>query len=276
MRSAVAVIVVSSLVLASSAIAAPAAPAAPQRVTWADWVGTYDGSLVWRNCTAPGAPTAALTIDVSDGVLAIDLTAAGAALRPMSLVEDETGWSAQQGDVKVRLTRPRGDSIALALELDSGCTMKGKLRRKTTTIAPCDLLIGWARIESRCTKLHDAALEDLAKLEATRWRKADATSCTARAGKLELALVDAGCAPHPDPTIGVRAPSCIALSNASAGLWRCGTVPQAVKDAAVNEAAALSSAAQSAEPATLPYVEAQCRDAKSTISGIAVRFHCVL
>ena len=47
-------------------------------------------------------------------------------------------------------------------------------------------------------------------------------------------------------------PLLLALSAASAKLSRCANIPRQVKDAIVYEAAALSSASQSAEPATLP------------------------
>lgn len=261
--------------LAICALVVGSAAAAPApTVTWADWVGSYDGKLAWSNCSAPGAKTATLALEATDAVLSIDLAPLGSALRAMSLVADEAGWSAQQGDVKVRLARPRSDALDLVVELDSGCTLRSTLHRATTGVAACDRLVGWARIESRCTKLHDAKLEDLAKLVAAKWRKADDTKCAARADKLAASLIDAGCAPHPDPMIGVRSPKCLAMSAAAAKLSRCGNVPRQVTDAIVGQAAALSSASQSAERATLPYVEQQCEDAKTAIAAIATRFNC--
>jgi len=267
-RAALAVV----LALGGGTMHAAAAPTPP--VTWSDWVGAYDGKLTWHGCITPGARTATLAVEATDAVVSIDLAPASPGLRTMSLVADDRGWSGQQGDVKVQIARPRADALALVVELDSGCTVKGQLRRKATGIAACDRLLGWTRIESRCTKLQDAPLEDLAKLVATRWQRADADRCTARVAKLEAALVDAGCAPHPDPRIGVRAPECLALATASAKLSRCGNVPAQIKDAIAFEAAALSSASQSAERATLPYVEQQCRDVTSTIATVATQFSC--
>jgi hypothetical protein len=269
--------VVAGIVVVASVAAAPVASAAPpQTVTWADWVGAYAGKLAWHNCTAPGERSATLAVDAADGVLSIDLAPASPGLDAMSLVADAHGWAGQQGDVEVRIARPRPDLLDVLVELDSGCTMKGRLKRASSGIAACDRLLGWARVEARCTKLREAPLEDLAKLVATKWRKPDDARCTARATKLETSLIDAGCAPHPDPLIGVRARDCLELAAASAKLARCGTVPAAAMSAIAHDAQALSSAAQSAERATLPYVEQQCRDSKAMLATIAMRFHCPL
>jgi hypothetical protein len=260
------------MLVVGAAHAAPAPKPAP--ITWADWVGSYDGKLAWNNCTAPGEKAGTFALEATDAVLSIDLAPAGSAFRSVSLVEEVGGWAAQQGDLKITITRPRADTLSLAFDLESGCTMRSTLHRATTGVALCDRLLGWARVEARCTKLHDTKLEDLAKLVATKWRKADADRCVARAAKLEASLIDVGCAPHPDPMIGVRAPKCMALSAASAKLSRCANIPRQVKDAIVYEAAALSSASQSAEPATLPYVEQQCVDATATMTSISTRFNC--
>ncbi len=253
-------------------LAAGQASAAPQVVSWADWVGSYDAKLVWRSCSAPGTTSAQVSLDASDAVVTVDLTGLGAGFRPMSLVDEAAGWSAQQGDVKVRLTRPRTDQLELIVELDSGCTIRGQLRRASTGVATCDRLLGWARVEARCTKLSAARLADALP---KKWRASDAASCARRATELETSLIDAGCAPHPDPMIGVRAPRCLALAAASARLSRCGTAPADLKQTFTLIAGALASAAQSAEPSTLPYVEQQCEDEQAMLAAVARRFSCL-
>ena len=254
---------------------APAHAAPDKRVTWADWVGAYQGKLAWSQCAMPVEKQATLVVSATDGVMAIDLAPASSGLRAMSLVADEQGFSGQQGDIKVAITRGKPNTIAITVELASGCMMKSQLTRTSSGVATCDQLVAWGRIEAACSKRADK-LEDLAKLVSTKWRPGDASRCSARASKLELALVDAGCAPHPDPLIGVRARECIELTQATAKLARCGHVPKQQMDQLTGEAQALAAAAQTAEQATLPYVERQCRDARSTITAIATRANCPL
>jgi hypothetical protein len=258
-------------------VAATASAAPGKRVTWGDWVGAYQGKLAWSQCAVAGAKQATLALSATDGVMSIDLTPASAGLRAMTLVEDERGFSGQQGDVKVAIKRPKANAITVEVQLDSGCSMKAQLARAgaRSNVAACDQLTAWAHVEAACSKQRDK-LEDVAKLVATKWRPADAGRCASRVSRLELALVDAGCAPHPDPLIGVRARDCIELSQVTAKLARCGHVPAAVVDPIRAEAAALSAASQSAEKATLPYVEQQCRDARSNVTAIATRFQCAL
>jgi len=121
-----------------------------------------------------------------------------------------------------------------------------------------------------------AKLEDVTVLAKAKWKKSDAARCVARAEKVELAMIDAGCAPHPDPQIALRAVECRALSDAAQKLARCGRVPQEIMQRLSGKASALSAAAQTAERATLPYVEQQCKDARAELSGTAVQFQCQL
>jgi hypothetical protein len=192
----------------------------------------------------------------------------------MTLVEDDGGgWSARQGDVAVRVTRPRAHAIRLAVELASGCTVRGTLVRATTRVAACDRLLGWTRIAARCTK-PGAPRDAITAPRTTRWRKADAARCEARADTLALALVDAGCAPHPDPAIGVRAAACRAVVEATGRLGRCGRVPAELARRLDGTARALAAAAQSADAGTLGVVERQCRDAAADVASVATRFGC--
>ncbi|MBA2541075.1 MAG: hypothetical protein H0V17_15655 [Deltaproteobacteria bacterium] len=265
----------------SIAIAAPAPrpkpiarPAAP--TTWADWVGAYHGTVTWSRCSVAGANTAPVAFEIVDGVASIDLTLTRPGMPSLSLVSDDKGWSGRRGDVAVTLTRPKPDTLDLAVDLDSGCMVRGRMSRATTGVAACNSLVAWARIESRCTKLTTPPLEDLPKLAAVPWKPADAARCQARAATLERSLIDTGCAPHPDPQIGVRARACLALGEIAAKLSRCPNALPQIKDAAVATANALVAASQSAETATLPYVEQQCRDTHAELVSIATQFRCPL
>lgn len=242
--------------------------------TWADWTGSYRGVLTWSSaCTVAGAKTVALPFEFVDGVAAIDLAPARPGLRALTLVADDQGWSGRQGDVAVTVQRPRADALTLAIELDSGCTARGALTRATTRVAACDRWIGWARIDAACTK-QQTPTEDLAKLLATPWKPADAARCTTRAAALEQHLIDTGCAPHPDPAVGVRSPACLDLSQVAARISRCGNVLPELERVAVAAAGAIVSAAQTAERSTLPVVEQQCRDARAELIAIATKFGC--
>jgi hypothetical protein len=258
-------VILASLVT-SVAVAAPA----PK---WADWAGSYQGALTWSSCSIAGAKTVTLPLDFIDGVATIDLASTRPGMRAMTLVEDEHGLSGRQGDVAVALQRPRPDSLALAIELDSGCVIRGTLARTSTRVAACDRLLGWARVDARCTK-HDGPAEDLAKLLATPWKPADAARCTSRAAALEQHLIEAGCAPHPDPKIGVRSPDCLDLAQVAGRISRCGSVLPDLKQRAVAVANAVVSAAQTADRSTLGTVEQQCCDTRAELIAIATKFGC--
>lgn len=262
--------------LATLAIAMPAAAAPPARATWSDWVGTYTGNLAWRSCTAPGEKQGGITLAAVDGSMAIELDKAHTALRTISLVETEDhAWSGLQGDLRIVVQRPKPNTVDVTLVLESGCSMTGHLVRASTKVAACDRLVGAARIEAACKKRgDDPPTEDLAKLVAAVWRAKDATSCKARTEKLEEALVDAGCLPLPDPTIGVRAKDCLALAGAADRFGRCGNAPPALRDLRVERARALAAAATTASKAELPIVEAQCRDEKAELAAIATNLRC--
>lgn len=269
--------IAATVALGAVALAAPKPGAPAVRDAWADWVGEYAGNVVWRGCTAPGAAVARVTLEATDGAMAIELAALG--VRAMSLVERDAGWSGQQGDAAVKLGRAAAGAIALELELASGCTVRGTLKRAATAAVACDRLVGWSRIEARCSKLAAQGrqpLEDAAVIAKTTWRAADATACAARAARLELALIDTGCAPHPDPAIGTRAPDCRRLVDSTERVVRCKTLPRELEDELAGVARSLAAAAQTAAPATLGVVERQCRDAQAITASIAARFSCPL
>ena len=123
------------LAVATAALAKPAPSSAPR---WGDWVGDYTGKLTWTSCTAPGAGAATLPREAVDGQGAVDLTPAGGALEAMTLAEDGGGWAGQESDVTVHVTRPQPDTLERAVDLDSGCQVRGTLKRASTGIAACD------------------------------------------------------------------------------------------------------------------------------------------
>ena len=253
-----------SVLVASQAVAAP----------WSDWVGDFRGALTWRQCSTTGEKTATISLDAVDGALRIDLAGAGAALRSYSLVQEDNAWTAQDGDVRVHVSKKK-QAIELAIDLDSGCSVRGSLARATTSVPACDGLVAWSRIEARCTKA-DTKLEDFAALSKMKWKKSDSAKCTTRSEALALAMVSAGCAPHPDPNIGTRAIECRSLVDATQKLTRCGRVPREVAQYMSNIGNALDAASQTAEPSTLPYVEKQCKDVRIEVAAVAVRFQCAL
>ncbi len=272
-------VVLGALAIASGALARPAP--AP---TWADWVGEWQGKLRWTSCTADGAPQATLPIEATDGAVAIDLAPAGGGLGATSLVEDNAGWLGQNGDVTVRLAH-RAGKLALAIDLDSGCQIRGELARATSGIAACDRLAAWTSIEARCTKLVKPALENEARLARQRatWLEArgDARTklgaqCDARASKVETELVDAGCAPNPDPAIGMKGAECRALAQAASRLGRCASVPTDLATLIAQEASALVGAAQQATTAEMPYVEVQCKRVRERIAQTVQQSGCPL
>ncbi len=274
MRSPVVVV----LALTAGAIAAPQ----PQAPVWADWVGDWDGKLKWQSCAIDGQHAATLPIEATDGVMSIDLTAAGDSLGAMTLVEDANGWIGQQGDVTVHLARVK-DGLDVAVDLDSGCRVRTSTHRPSTGIAACDRLDGWARIENRCTRLGKPPLENAARVARQResWSAArgDARAklsaqCESRAQKVESELIDAGCAPNPDPAIGLRGAACQAVRRTSKGLGRCPAISADVSSLFEAKADQLAAAAQTANDANLPYVEAQCKQLSETIASVAQKYGC--
>jgi len=269
--------VVTVMALASLALA----DSTPPSLSWADWVGDWEGKLEWTSCVAEGKPTAAIPIEATDGVLTIDLTPAGGALRKLTLVEESGGFAAQDGDVRVQVRR--GKDLDLAVSLDSGCEIRGTLARPSVGIAACDRLAAWAHIEQECTKLARPHLENAARVARQRaeWLKARgeqrvklSAQCTARAARVEAELVDIGCAPNPDPAIGLRGGECQALRGISARLQRCTSVPYDVRTAFEREVVVLLAAAQGADRASLPVVDGECKAAREKLFAIAQQAGC--
>jgi len=271
------------LAATSGALATPA----PQPVTWADWVGDWDGKLKWANCSLDGEERASFPLEALDGTVSLDLTPATSSFPQISLVEDGEGWAGQQNDVGVHVKRAKadktGDKLELAIDLDSGCQVRGTLTRASVGIAACDRLAAWARIETHCTKLSRPPLENAARLARQRaeWRKARgddrtklAAQCTARSAKVEQQLVDAGCAPHPDPAIGMHGAECQALRGIAGRLSRCGNLPSDQRDAYAREVLVLLAAAQGADKASLPVVDAECKRERDKLFAIAQQVGC--
>jgi hypothetical protein len=260
-RLALALVTIGGIALADS-------PAAPP-VTWADWVGDWTGKLRWSNCTIDGAAKATFAIDATDGAMKIDLANAGVALGAMSLADGDDGWAAQQGDVSVHVARgdQRRDGLEIAVELESGCTMRATVRRASVGIAACDRLAAWARVEGRCTKLAKPPLEQAARLARQRetWAKASgddrariAAQCEARAAKVETELVDAGCAPSPDPQIGMRGPECQRLLTAASVAAQCRVLTPNTRATILRLAQQLASGTQAASASERSIAEDKC------------------
>lgn len=269
------------LAIAAGGVAAMAGPPAPT-TTWADWVGDWDGRLKWHGCTFEGHGSATLPIEATDGVLTIDLAGAGNSLGALALTEDANAWVGQQGDVTVHVTRGK-DGVDVAVDLESGCAIRTSARRATTGIAACDRLDGWARIEARCTRLGKPPLENEARVvrQHETWTAARgearakiAAQCEARAAKVEAELIDVGCAPNPDPAIGLRGAACQAMHRSATKLGRCASMPSGLASAITAKADAYTAAAQSANDANLPTVEAQCTQFREEIVGVAQRYGC--
>lgn len=269
--------IASVMALASLALA----DGAPAPLSWADWVGDWQGKLKWTGCVAEGNASATIPIEATDGVLTIDLGPAGGALRQLTLVEDSGGFAAQDGDLRVQLKRTK--DLELTVTLDSGCEVRGTLARSSVGIASCDRLAAWAHIEGQCTKLSGPHLENAARVARQRaeWLKARgevrvklAAQCTARAARVEAELVDVGCAPNPDPTIGLRGTECQALRGISARLQRCTSVPFDVRTAYEREVVVLLAAAQGADQASLPVVDGECKAEREKLFAIAQQAGC--
>lgn len=261
-------VVAGALAVTAAALAKPAAPTTPG---WGDWVGDYSGKLAWTSCTADGEGSATLPLDATDGTVTIDLTPAGGALEGFTLVEDKVGWAAHEGDVTLHVARPKADTIELAIDLESGCQVRGTLKRPSTGIAACDRLAGWARIEAHCTKLVRPALENAARLVRQRktWLSAKgaerdklASQCDARAAKVESELVDAGCAPNPDPAIGMHGAECVALHASLTRLQRCHALPPDVEQLLVQDAASA-------------VTDAECKASRARIISTSKQVGCI-
>lgn len=274
----------SGFALALAALSAALASAAPQpTLGWADWVGDWEGKLKWSTCTIDGNATASLPLDATDGSIAIDLQPAGGALPAMSLVENGRGWQGQQGDVAVKLAHGKDNTLELAVELESGCSVHATLKRASVGIPACDALDGWARIEERCTKLAKPRLENLARLvrQRSEWTKARgddraqlATACKGRAAKVEAELIEAGCAPDPNP-VSTRGPECQSLRQVAAKLARCSTLPFDLATSLAHDANQLASAVSGAETEkSLRIVEGRCREMRTQITEAAQQAGC--
>jgi hypothetical protein len=258
-----------SLLIGLAVVHAEPAAVAP-RSSWASWVGDWQGKLRWTGCTVDGEPAASIAIDAIDSVVTIDLSAAGGALGSVPLAPDlaSDGWSGRAGDVAVHLARSSA-TLELAVELESGCAVHGSLRRQSVGIAACDDLEGWARIETRCTRLVKPPLENLARVAHQRaeWSKAStemrgkvAAQCKARSSKVEAELVGAHCVPG-DGEQPARFPECGALRLAAAKIAHCQALPFDVATSLAHDANALADATAGidAQSSSRDVLEKQCR-----------------
>jgi hypothetical protein len=268
-----------TLAVASGALAAPAAQAP---LTWADWVGDWSGKVTWKGCAIDEDKKVSLPLDATDGSIAMDLTSAGGSLGAMGLTEDGTGFAAKQGDIALKLART-DKGLELAVDLDSGCQLRGTLTRTSVGIPACDQLAAWSRIEHSCTKLTRPPLENPSRLARQRaeWSKAKgdardklAAKCTTRAARVQAELVDIGCAPNPDPSVGMRGAECQALRGVSARVQRCSNVPFDVRTNLEREVVVLLAAMQGADQASIPVVDAECKSAREKLFAIAQQAGC--
>jgi len=164
------------------------------------------------------------------------------------------------------LSRPKASAIDVAIDLDSGCRARGRLVRASTSAA-CDRLVGWARVEARCTKLHGPPLEaKLGKLD----------RCEARARALEAELVDAGCAPDPDPLIGVRGMACSTLASTADRVMQCAALSADMRARFASYARGYVTGAQHAPDAVmLAEAERHCASANEIIRRILAQHRCL-
>jgi hypothetical protein len=267
------------------AVAGGAIAGGPSTAVWSDWVGEWTGKLHWQGCAIDGAAAATVALDATDGAVAIDLASAGTGLATVPLIEDDGAWRGQSADVRVHAGRSKQGALELAVTLDSGCELHATLQRDGSGIAPCDRLAAWARVEARCTKLARPPLEEPARLarQKAAWtgarggdRELLASQCDARASRLEAELVNVGCAPNPDPAIGLRGLDCQAMQQVVSRLARCAAAPPDDVAALSRVAAELASAAQTAREAELPYVEAQCRAQRERVALVGHQHGCPL
>lgn len=238
--------------------------------TWADWVGDYTGKLAWTSCTTPGAKTATIAIDAVDGALTIDLTRAGGGLRDLSLAEDPEAetLAAQQGDVTLAISRIRPGTIALAIDLASGCAIRATLVRKASQVAACDRAVAFARIEKACTKLPGPPIGLVVK----KWKGADAGRCAASAEAIATAVIDAGCLPVVDPAGTLIGAQCRQMVNEAEALKRCANAPPEYAQVADR----LISLARPAMAASRSVVDASCHEGHQMLVELAAYAHCPL
>lgn len=248
--------------LAGSAQAAPA--------TWADWVGDYTGKLAWTSCVSPGAKTATVALDAIDGALAIDLSRAGGGLRDLSLAEDPEAetLAAQQGDVTLAISRIRPGTIALAIDLASGCGIRATLTRKSSAVPACDRALALARIEKGCTKLTAPPIG----LVVRKWKPADAERCTASAEAIATEVIDAGCLPVPDPVGTLIGAQCRQMVKEAEALKRCANAPPEYTQVADR----LIALARPAMAASRSVVDASCTQGHQMLVELAAYVHCPL
>jgi hypothetical protein len=250
------------LAFALVGVLAGASAAAP----WPGLVGDYTAKLTWTGCSAPGVRSATLSLDATDGALAIDLAPARGGLYALSLVEDEGGTlSAQQADITLALA-PVKAGLALSIDLASGCRIRGTLVRAASKVAACARQDALARIAARCTKL-----DTRPAMPSGRWMAKDAPACTRRADALETQLVDAGCLPSSTPE--QMALVCQQVLAEAQKLKRC---PNASPDAAIAAERLMGAARPASDPAQREATELGCRRAHVVLADFAARSRCPL
>lgn len=238
-------------------VAALAVPARAD-VAWADVVGDWSATLRWSSCAAAGATKAAIAIDATNGVLAIDLAATSKYLASYALLptDDAKALEAQHGDIALTVAPTGTDKLALAVRVGTaGCTLRAELARPRPSCA----LDAWTRIAKRCTR---EPIDFPTK-----------GTCREQAATLEHAVVEAGCAPSSNARFVARS-HCQRLPQVAQQVNQCPKLDQAQRDAFTKLAATMVGAAQSVDQTSAATLDQQCDDIAVGMRARARTFGC--
>ncbi len=194
--------------LALSVVLAAAPTAASPGVRWDDLVGDYQLTARTNGqCAFAPERRAEVRIDAVDGALHVDLAAIGGGVGVVSLAaHDDGAFTGAELGARVEIVRARRDRLTVTMTYDSGCVVTG-IAVRSPIRGRCPAMTTWQRVAARCTR----------GLEAPPLRG----TCRDRAERLELALIDVGCAPARDLADVTRGPACSRLVTLAASTSRC-------------------------------------------------------
>jgi hypothetical protein len=220
--------IVIPIAIAGGAVADPG----PKPIDPVAVVGSYRVTARWSAaCTAPGNATATVALRPVDSLLELDLGALRDGLPALAVDGDAGSVSGRVADLAATLAwRDRGRAT-LAIDFDTGCTVRATARRDASGLAGCDELLALARIEAGCAAIPAADRRaDVAAIERERatWKarkkKLDA-ACRTRAVPVRAAVETAGCLALPAERVPRSVAVCHDLASLLRRLSSCKSMP---------------------------------------------------
>ncbi|MBK9030285.1 MAG: hypothetical protein IPL61_02920 [Myxococcales bacterium] len=243
-------------------------------------VGTWRGSVAWKQCAIDGAARVTLVVARDGSGYRLDLAPLADGLGSESFAP--TGGpalEAHRADLHATWTGARPGRARLRLALGGGCVATAALRRATVGAAACDEMIALAAIARTCAALPEPTSPEVdglvARLVGGRRAAGARRACAQAAAPLRAALVTAGCVPAPiERPRGPAVVECDALIATVMRAVRCDRIAVDVKQRFLDQVRIIARSAAVAEPIERAALIDSCRTTAAELDDLLPRLGC--